>query len=151
MSDRVYVSIFYVVLIIGSSWTAVSLGEMLARDALTNLALLPSSNARPSRVDAYLAANERIPEPKDVRQPLVPAAPSVTVGALAKAMDDAEHGQSETTNNEGSATSTAIPAVVPEAEKPRVAGWVKRLPKRAVPENEETSGRIIMRSLRAEM
>jgi hypothetical protein len=154
MSDRVYASMLYLVVIIGAAWAAVTLGEALTRAALTQLALIPLDyTQRPSRVDAYMAEQSRAPDLQNEKQPLIPAAPTLQAGALAKAMDEAE----EVTNADGQTgnePAESAPVVqVPEAEKPRVAGWVRRIPKRAlsavVP--DETSGRIIMRSLRAEM
>lgn len=157
MSDRVYASLFYIVLIVGSSWIAVALGEGLTREALTKLALLPSHNSRPSRVEIYMAAQERPDEPKLAKKPLIPAAPALTVGELAKGMDDAEHTSPEQTSAaSASVDAPSPPTAVPEAKKPRVAGWSKRISKRDLaasdhPAHEETSNRIIMRALRAEM
>jgi hypothetical protein len=141
MSDRVYASVFYVVLIVGSSWAAVTVGEALAREALARLALIPSADQHPSRVEAALAAQEHIASPLSSRKEvLIPAAPSMPVGALAKALDDAEQNTQEDSEE---------PKAMPLAARPRVAGWVKRFSRRAEP--SESSGRIIMRTLRAEM
>ncbi len=138
MSDRVYASVFYIVLIVGSSWAVVTVSEGLAREALTRMALIPSADQRPSRVNVVLAAQEHPVSPQTSGEALVPAAPSpsVSVGTLAKALDDAEQ-----SNEQVKAVSVAA--------RPRVAGWVKRLSKPAAP--DESSGRIVMRSLRAEM
>jgi hypothetical protein len=152
MTDRLYASLFYVAFIACSSWIAVSLGEALTRAALTNFALLPSRDARLSRVDTYLAAKERQPEPAGapVKEPLIPPAPSLKVGELAKAMDEAEEVHPDPVDDEKVGTDPKHETAIPEAQKPRVAGWSKRLPSRALPA-EETSSHIIMRSLRAEM
>jgi hypothetical protein len=157
MSDRVYASVFYIALIVGSSWVAVTVGESLTRQALSQLTFLPSSYGRPSRVDTYLAAQERPDEPLATTRLLVPAVPAITIGALAKALDDAE--QSEDVQADEAAAddvpkqAASSPSVAEKADKPRVAGWVKRAPKPAVAlsTHEETSNRLIMRSLRAEM
>ena len=143
MSDRVYASVFYVVLIVGCSWAVVTVGEALARQALTILALVPSLDQRPSRVNVGLAAQEAAQQhaasPQNAKEVLDPAAPSMPVGALAKALDDAEQ------NGEQEQAAAIV-------LRPRVAGWVKRLPKPAVPAApDESSGHIIMRTLRAEM
>jgi hypothetical protein len=155
MTDRLYASFFYVVFIVGSSWIAISVGETLARSALTKLALLPSQETQPSRVDAFLTARERNTEPvaATAKEPLIPSAPSVTAGALAKAMDEAEQSRPDPTDDEKASTDAKPEVAVPEAQKPRVAGWSKRLPKRAlsIAVPEETSSHIIMRSLRAQM
>lgn len=142
MSDRVYASIFYIALIIGSSWITVHVGEALTREALTRLALIPSANPKPSRVDAFLAAQQRGTPPPKASEPLIPAASTVPVGTLAKAMDEAE---------KPAPASADIPFSEPSAApKPRVAGWSRRLPKRDY-SADETSGDIVMRTLRAEM
>jgi hypothetical protein len=143
MSDRVYASVFYIVLIVGSSWAAVTVGEALAREALTRLALVPSLDQRPSRVIVGLAAQEaaqlHAAAPQNAKEALVPAAPSMPVGALAKALDDAEQ------NGDREKATTIVP-------RPRVADWAKRLAKPAAPAPpDESSGHIIMRTLRAEM
>jgi hypothetical protein len=143
MSNRVYASAFYVVLVVGCSWAVVTLGEALAREALTRLALVPSLDQRPSRVTVGLAAQEAAKQhaasPQNAKEVLVPAAPSTPVGALAKALDDAEHNSDQ---------EKAAAIVV----QPRVAGWAKRIPKAAAPvAPDESSGHIIMRTLRAEM
>jgi hypothetical protein len=159
MSNRLYASIFYIAFIVGSSWITVSLGEAVAREAFTKLALFPSRDARPSRVDTFLAAQERAGEPREAAaDALVPLPPTLTIGALAKAMDEAETSHADPMNVESASADTSPPApqlpiAAPEAEKPRVAGWIKRLPKRAltVAPPEENSSNIIMRSLRAEM
>ncbi len=169
MLDRVYASIFYIALIVGSSWVAVSVGEALTRQALTRLSLVKSSDPQPSRVDNFLAAQERPSQPMNNKQePLIPAANAAPLGTLAKAMDDAETAVAEP-DAETSAKNTAAPkleaetvdeathatdpAVNPIAPKPRVAGWMKRMSKResSSDRRDETSARIIMRSLRAEM
>jgi hypothetical protein len=141
MSDRIYASVFYIVLIVSSSWAVVTVTEALAREALTRMALIPSADQRPSRVNVVLAAQERPVSPQTSGAALVPAAPSpsVPVGTLAKALDDAEQSNEQTQST-------------PTLARPRVAGWVKRLPKAWVPTaRDESSGRIVMRSLRAEM
>jgi len=145
MSNRVYASLFYIVLIVASSWTVVTVGEALAREALTKLALAPSSKSRPMRVNVVLASQKKITAPEKVGDVIVPKAPLMSVGELAKALDEAEH------NDKPSKTMGAI-------AQPRVAGWVRRIPKRAIPYeaprralSEDSSGRIIMRALRAEM
>jgi hypothetical protein len=143
MSDRAYASIFYIALIVGSSWVAVTVGEALTRQALTGLALIPSPNPQPSRVDTFLAAQQRAAPPQKESAPLIPTASSVPIATLAKAMDDAEQpvlaGASDTSSPEESG-----------AAKPRVAGWSRRIPKRDF-SADETSGDIVMRTLRAEM
>lgn len=136
MSDRVYASMLYVVLIVGSSWAVVTVTEALAREALTRMALIPAADQRPSRVNVVLAAQEHPVSQQTSGEVLVPAAPSVPVGALAKALDDAEQ-----TGEQEKATAIIL--------RPRVAGWAKRLSKPAAA--DESSGRIIMRALRAEM
>jgi hypothetical protein len=155
MSDRLYASAFYVLVIVGSSWFAVSVGEHLTREVLTRLALLPSPNATkpPSRVDTYLAIQDRAAGPNEAKAPLIPSAPTLAVGDLAKAMDDAEQETDEHATAEAVDVKPTAPAAVPDTPKPRVAGWIKRLPKRAYSAAmpEESSGRIVMRSLRAEM
>lgn len=158
MSDRVYASVFYIALIVGSSWVAVTVGEALTRQALSQLTFLPSPYSRPSRVETYLTAQERPAEPPGTSSLLVPAAPAMTVGALAKAMDDAEQsGVIQTDESDADdapkQTASSSSSATEKAEKPRVAGWVKRAPKRpvAISTHEDTSNRLIMRSLRAEM
>lgn len=141
MRDRVYVSTLYLALIVGSSWAVINVGEALTREALTHLALLPAE-APPSRVDTVLAAQQQPAPLPNARKPLVPAAPSVPLGTLAKAMDEAEQPGSNATDDETGET--------PEATTPRVAGWSRRLPKRDVTA-EETTGHIILRTLRAGM
>lgn len=145
MSDRVYASLFYIALIVASSWTVVSIGETLAREALAQLALAPSSKSRPTRVNVVLASQKNIAAPEKAGDAIVPKAPSISAGELAKALDEAEH------NDKQSKTMGAI-------TRPRVAGWVRRIPRRAIPEDqprrsvsEDSSGHIIMRALRAEM
>ncbi len=153
MSDRVYASIFYIVVIVGGAWTAVTLGEFLAREALTNLALVPGVNSGPSRVDTFLAAQERGATSENAKERLIPAATSLPAGTLAKAMDEAEQIGDNPAAKESDTAATTPTVPAPLAEKPRVAGWVKRIPKRALSAvlPDETSGRLIMRSLRAEM
>jgi hypothetical protein len=145
MSNRFYASLLYIALIVASSWTVVTIGEALAREALTKLALAPSSERRPTRVNAVLASQKTIVSPSRARDVIVPKAPSIAFGDLAKGLDEAEQ------NNKQSKTMGVV-------VRPRVAGWVKRINKRAIAEeqprravSEDTSGRIIMRSLRAEM
>ena len=157
MSNRFYASAFYLAVIFGSSWIAVTIGEALTRDALTRLALIPSSDSRPSRVATFIAAQERPAPAGNAEKPLVPAAPALSIGALAKGMDDAERAPVqvvEASAVEPAAVPNDQPAAEPiEAPKPRVAGWLKRLPKRTISalSPDETSGRIVLRSLRAEM
>jgi hypothetical protein len=154
MSDRIYASVFYIALIVGSSWVAVTVGEALTRVALTKLSLVEPSEARPTRVDTVLAAQERRAEPDKAAKPLVPEPSAVSIGALAKAMDDAEQPAVQAVNEIAEANNEVppAPAVIPEAVKPRVAGWSRRIPKRDLTAAEpESSARIIMRSLRAEM
>ncbi|MGO4681974.1 hypothetical protein [Hyphomicrobium sp. 2TAF46] len=145
MSDRIYASLFYIALIVASSWTVVTVGEALAREALARLALAPSSKIRPTRVNVVLASQKNIAGPGKAGDVIVPKAPSISAGELAKALDEAEH------NDKQSKTMGAI-------ARPRVAGWVRRIPRRAIPEDqprravsEDSSGHIIMRALRAEM
>ncbi len=143
MSDRIYASVFYIVLIVGSSWAAVTISEALAREALTRMALMPSADQRPSRVNVVLAAQERAVSPQISGESVVPAtpSPSVPVGTLAKALDDAEQ-----------STEQVSDAAAPV--RPRVAGWVKRLSRpvsSSAAARVESSGRIVTRSLRAEM
>lgn len=57
-------------------------------------------------------------------------------------MDEAEQPGSSANDDASSET--------PEATAPRVAGWSRRIPKRAVTA-EETTGLIILRTLRAGM
>lgn len=144
MSNRFYASLFYIALIVASSWTVVTVGEALAREALTKLARAPSSERRPTRVNVVLASQKAIAAPSQARDVIVPKAPSIALGDLAKGLDEAEQINKQDTMG--------------VAVRPRVAGWVKRIPKRAIPEelprraaSEDSSGRIIMRSLRAEM
>ncbi|MBS0249851.1 MAG: hypothetical protein JSR78_02165 [Proteobacteria bacterium] len=150
MSNRVYSSLFYIALIVASSWIAVTVGEALTREAMTKLALLPSRDPRPSRVATYLAEQKQAPEHDASKSLLIPAAPAMTVGALAKAMDESE--QSDPLN-----VSTQDPVTDPSpntiAPKPRVAGWVRKAPKRSpsLAEHNETSNRLIMRTLRADL
>ena len=154
MSDRVYASLFYIALIVGSSWVAVSVGEALTRQALTRLSLVEPSDPRPSRVDNYLAARERSSQPVDKQEPLIPAANAAPIGPLAKAMDDAETAVAEPDAEASEDTASTIDsAVTPVAPKPRVAGWSKRISKRDVSSalQDESSSHLIMRSLRAEM
>ncbi|MBS0232472.1 MAG: hypothetical protein JSR99_03190 [Proteobacteria bacterium] len=141
MSDRVYTAIFYIALIMGSSWVTVSVGEALTREALTKLALMPSADPRPSRVDTFLAAQDRATPPQNTKEPLVPTASSLPVGALAKAMDEAE---------QSGVPAAAQTPEASDAAKPRVAGWSRRLPTHAS-SADETTGHIIMRTLRADM
>jgi hypothetical protein len=168
MLDRVYASVFYIALIVGSSWVAVSVGEALTRQALTRLSLVRSSDPQPSRIDNFLAAQERPSQSMNRQEPLIPAANAAPLGTLAKAMDEAETAvaepdaetqvkntaapklEAETVDDASRATD---PAVNPIAPKPRVAGWMKRMSKRDASSDrrDETSARIIMRSLRAEM
>lgn len=150
MSDRVYASLFYIALIVASSWTVVTVGEGLAREALAQLALAPSSKSRPTRVNVVLAsqkniAGKNIAGPEKAGDVIVPKAPSISAGELAKALDEAEHNDKQT---------KTMGTIV----RPRVAGWVRRIPRRAIPEDqprravsEDSSGHIIMRALRAEM
>ncbi|WP_045837282.1 hypothetical protein [Hyphomicrobium sp. 99] len=145
MSNRVYASLFYIVLIVASSWTVVTVAEALAREALTKLALAPSAKSRPTRVNVVLTSQKQVGFPQKAGDPVVPKAPAISAGELAKALDEAEHTDKQ---------SKTMGVVV----RPRVAGWVKRIPKRAIPEDqprravsEESSGRIIMRALRADM
>lgn len=154
MSDRIYTSIFYVALIIASSWTVITVGEALTREAITQLALLPSSDARPSRVESYLAAQQHGAAPAAAKDPLIPTAPALTVGALAKALDDAEQMNVSEANAQTPAPETQpLVRAVPQVAKPSVAGWVKRVPRRtlSISRHEETSNRIIMRALQAAM
>ncbi len=150
MTDRVYASLFYIAVIAGGAWTAVTIGEALTRQALTQLALIPGANSKPSRVDTVLAARDQQSNSPNSKERLIPADPSLPAGTLAKAMDEAEQSRSIAEDTTGEAAPVVA---IPEAEKPRVAGWSKRLPKRAVSSviPEETSGRLIVRSLRAEM
>ncbi len=143
MSDRIYASVFYIVLIVGSSWAAITVTEALAREALTRMALLPSADQRPSRVNVVLAAQEHPVSPQTSGEALVPAAPSpsVPVGTLAKALDAAEQSNEQV-------------GAMPVAARSRVAGWAKRLSRSAASPRgarDESSGRIVTRSLRAEM
>ncbi|WP_290993561.1 hypothetical protein [Hyphomicrobium sp.] len=145
MSDRVYASLFYIALIVASSWTVVTVGEGLAREALAQLALAPSSKSRPTRVNVVLASQKNIAGPEKAGDVIVPKAPSISAGELAKALDEAEHNDKQT---------KTMGTIV----RPRVAGWVRRIPRRAIPEDqprravsEDSSGHIIMRALRAEM
>ena len=145
MSNRFYASLFYIALIVASSWTVVTVGEALAREALTKLARAPSSERRPTRVNVVLASQKAIAAPSQARDVIVPKAPSIALGELAKGLDEAEQ-----VNKQDRTMGVAV--------RPRVAGWVKRIPKRAIPEelprraaSEDSSGRIIMRTLRAEM
>jgi len=145
MSNRFYASLFYIALIVASSWTVVTVGEALTREALTKLALAPSSERRPTRVNVVLASQKSIAAPSKARDVIVPKAPSIPFDQLAKGLDEAEQ------NNKQFKTMGIV-------VRPRVAGWVKRIPRRAIPEepqrraiSEDSSGHIIMRSLRAEM
>jgi len=152
MTDRLYASLFYITFVVGSSWIAISAGETLARATLTKLALLPSPENKPSRVDTFLAAQERaLQSTTTAKEPLIPSAPSESVGALAKGMDEAEHARPDPAVDENAANDAKHDTAIPESPKPRVAGWSKRLPKRALSPHGETSNHIIMRSLRAEM
>lgn len=152
MSDRVYASVFYIALIVSSSWVAVTVGEGLTRVALTKLSLVEPSGPRPTRVETVLAAQERGAEPDKMAKPLVPEPSTVPLGALAKAMDDSERSIAQPVSDTADVNSDIPPPAIPAAVKPRVAGWSKRIPKRDVSAVEsETSARIIMRSLRAEM
>lgn len=150
MSDRVYTSLFYIVLIVGSSWAAVTVGEALTREAMTKLALLPSRDPRPSRVDTYLAQQKQAPEPDIGKAPLIPAAPAMTVGALAKAMDESEKIAPIDVSTEDPVTD---PPAISAGPKPRVAGWIRQVPRRSpsFAQHDETSNRLIMRTLRADM
>lgn len=150
MSDRVYSSLFYIALIVASSWIAVTVGEALTREAMTKLALLPSRDPRPSRVATYLAEQKQLPAPDTGKTLLIPAAPSMTVGALAKAMDESEQINPITVSTEDPVTD---PSPTITAPKPRVAGWARQAPKRSssFAEHDETSNRLIMRTLRADM
>ncbi|RUP08660.1 MAG: hypothetical protein EKK38_12990 [Hyphomicrobium sp.] len=128
-----------------SSWTVVTVGEGLAREALAQLALAPSSKSRPTRVNVVLASQKNIAGPEKAGDVIVPKAPSISAGELAKALDEAEHNDKQT---------KTMGTIV----RPRVAGWVRRIPRRAIPEDqprravsEDSSGHIIMRALRAEM
>nr|HML30933.1 hypothetical protein [Hyphomicrobium sp.] len=154
MTDRIYTSIFYVALIVASSWTVITVGEALTREAITHLALLPSSDLRPSRVETYLTAQVHKTAPEAVKEPIIPAAPPLTVGALAKALDDAEQTNVGEMDAATPAPETPLPThSAPLVGKPSVAGWIKRVPRRtlSISRHEETSNRIIMRALRAEM
>ncbi len=122
-----------------------TIGEALAREALAQLALAPSSKSRPTRVNVVLASQKNIAGPEKAGDVIVPKAPSISAGELAKALDEAEH------NDKQSKTMGAI-------VRPRVAGWVRRIPRRTIPDDpprravsEDSSGHIIMRALRAEM
>lgn len=150
MSNRVYTSLFYIALIVGSSWIAVTVGEALAREAMTKLALLPSRDPRPSRVETYLAEQKQAPEPKADKTLLIPTAPVMTVGALAKAMDESEQINSIDVSTNGPVTDPSPNAAAP---KPRVAGWMRQAPRRSpsLAEHNETSNQLIMRTLRAGM
>lgn len=150
MSNRVYTSLFYIALIIGSSWIAVTVGEALTREAMTQLALLPSRDPHPSRVETYLAYQKQAPEPKAGKTLLIPAAPAMTVGALAKAMDESEQINPINVSTEDPVTN---PSPNTAAPKPRVAGWVRQAPRRtpSLAEHDETSNRLILRTLRADM
>ena len=145
MSDRVYASLFYIVLIVASAWTVVTIGEALAREALTQLALSPAKKSRPTRVNMVLASQKEVPPSRRPGDVIVPKAPSISAGELAKALDEAEHN--------GKQPYQPVNPVV----RARVAGWEKRVPKRELPEYQvrrtvdESSGRLIMRALRAEM
>jgi hypothetical protein len=153
MTDRLYASLFYVAFVVGTSWITVSLGETLTRSVLTNMALLPSRDAGTSRVDTFLAAKDRDPRPTTgtAKVPMIPRVPTETAGALARAMDEAETAHPDPIDEEKPGSDAKFEASVPEVQSPRVAGWSKRLPKRALQPAQETSSHIIMRSLRAEM
>lgn len=126
----------------------------MTREAITQLALLPSSDARPSRVESYLTAQQHGAAPAAAKDPLIPTAPALTVGALAKALDDAEQMNVSEANAQTPAPETQpLVRAVPQVAKPSVAGWVKRVPRRtlSISRHEETSNRIIMRALQAAM
>jgi hypothetical protein len=152
MSDRVYASVFYIALIVGSSWVAVTVGEALTREALIKLSIVEPAEARPTRVETVLAAQGRAPDAAGAVKPLVPEPATLPVGILAKAMDDAERTSDPAADDAAGQDREVAKAAVPEAVKPRVAGWSKRLSKRDISTAEpETSARIIMRSLLAQM
>ncbi len=145
MSDRVYASLFYIALIVASSWTVVTVGEALAREALTKLSLAPAKKSRPTRVNVVLASQKHVPPSPRPGDVIVPKAPSISAGQLAKALDEAEH---------NGKPYRSLGVVV----KPRVAGWERRAPRREITEyqarrasSEDSSGHIIVRALRAEM
>jgi hypothetical protein len=161
MLDRIYASIFYFALVATGSWLVVTLGEGLARGALAQLAYRPAE-PRVTRVDSVLAAQARVKPLPGRAAPLVPVVPEIAVGALAREMDEAEHsGLPDAAVTTASLQDEPVPTnsesrfdeAVPESAKPRVAGWIRRLPKKALSrvDADETSAHIIMRSLRAEM
>jgi hypothetical protein len=163
--DRIFATIIYIALVASGSCLVVTLGKGLASDALAQIAFHPAET-RVTRVERVLAAKAQDLPIAQTAARVVPIVPPIAVGDLARGMDEAEHsssqpGQLGTAVTTASITTEPGPAnmtdrfdeAVPDYVKPRVAGWIRRLPKKALSRSDadETSAHIIMRSLRAEM
>ena len=133
--------VIYFLFVGGLSLTVVKLTARVASSAIASLTFEKSA-PNTSRVTTGLEAQERAAGWQSAGYILErPPVPGVSAAVLAKGMDAAENHPLPP-----GANSNALPV------GPRVAGWTKRIKaKVATSVADESSGRIILRSLRAEM
>ena len=134
--------VLYFLFIGGLSLAAINLTSRVAGSVFQALAVEKSATSQSSRVKSGLEAQDRAAEWQAAGYVLErPPVPDVPAAALAKAMDAAENYPLPP-----DVKSNALPV------GPRVAGWTKRIKaKTATSFADDSSGRIILRSLRAEM
>ena len=134
--------VLYFLFIGGLSLAVVNLTSRVAGSVFQALAVEKSATSQSSRVKSGLEAQDRAAEWQAAGYVLErPPVPDVSAALLAKGMDAAENHPLPP-----GANSNALPV------GPRVAGWTKLIKaKVATSVADESSGRIILRSLRAEM
>ena len=133
--------VLYFMFVGSLSLALVNVTARVASSAIAGLAI-ENSSPNPSRVTTGLEAQERASRWQSAGYILEsPPVPDVSAAALARGMDAAENHPLPPDAN-----SSASPV------GPRVAGWTKRIKaKVATSVADESPGRIILRSLRAEM
>jgi hypothetical protein len=133
--------VLYILFIGGLSLAVVNVTARVASSAIAGL-IVEKSTPNTSRVTTGLEAQERAAGWQSAGYILeMPTVPDVSAALLAKGMDAAENHPLPP-----GANSNALPV------GPRVAGWTKRIKaKVATSVADESSGRVILRSLRAEM
>jgi hypothetical protein len=133
--------VLYFMFVGGLSLALVNVTARLASSAIAGM-IVENSSPNTSRVTTGLEAQERASRWQTAAYILErPRVPDVSATALAKGMDAAENHPLPPDAN-----SSAMPV------GPRVAGWTKRIKAKVVTSvADESPGRIILRSLRAEM
>ena len=133
--------VLYFMFVGGLSLALVNVTARLASSAIAGM-IVENSSPNTSRVTTGLEAQERASRWQTAGYILErPPVPDVSAAALAKGMDAAENHPLPPDAN-----SSALRV------GPRVAGWTKRIKaKVATTIADESPGRIILRSLRAEM